>query len=416
MLIDIGRDRRNRIALGIGALLIAASFAVLIARALRELAPYDLGYILTAGRMWLAGLDPYGPDYAIVGADYFIEGAGLWAYPPQWWLISAGLGALNDIHAILAWKFVNIAALIGGGLLLQRAASHGGLGTPLWASVLFWALLATGDPTKTTMQLGQTSLLMLLGFALLVHGMTTNSLAQKAAGLAILLLKPQYGLFFLALTLADRTQRRAAFTALAVTALACLPFLFQQGLSGAITSAFRLLDNVAAYGDLRWNRPLEVNGLTFLSALIGGPRPPALLLVFAAILGAWSLRAWLARDRDRDHRAFWLASLSVFFLAVPLHYYDLTLVPSFLLLVHILNRWAAACVVVANLILWRASTLAFGHFKAQESACDGIWIGSLLQSAAATLIAILLIIAVLTSSNPSPSTGEGDSRLRARAG
>ena len=111
--------------------LVATLMAAVAAQCFADNYPYDLAYFHAAGRMWLAGLDPYGPEFARFGAGFIARDSALWGYPPQWWSISVTLAAIDQSSAVIVWKIVNLLALLAGGALLYDAMRVSRDGTPM---------------------------------------------------------------------------------------------------------------------------------------------------------------------------------------------------------------------------------------------------------------------------------------------
>jgi hypothetical protein len=376
--------------------IVAIFVALMLVRAFKDPAPYDAAFILTAGKVWSAGLDPYGPAFVRFAGTYIPPHMAIWAYPPQWWPIATGLARFDDDTAFLIWKLANIAALLGGGVLLYRVAQKLGAGTPLWAATLFGATLAASDVTRTTFQLGQTSMLILLGFALLMHGLAHGRRVPQVAGLMLLLLKPQFGLLYLLLLGVYPRTRRTALIAVGLTALICVPLLAVFGLDGTIRSAFGLLHNLAGYSAQKWNRPTEVSGLPYVAVQLGLPAISPLLCVVAAAVASvlWMRRSTAARSGAPDLVLFWLVPLATFMLIVPLHLYDFTLVPSFLLFAGLFSRGALACVLGATALCWRTPSLSHRLFMDPSLPLDSIWPMTVVQAGLMTLAGLLLVVAV----------------------
>jgi hypothetical protein len=370
------------------AVLIAAGI-VLLVQCFSDSYPFDLAYFTTAGRMWREGVDPYGAAFADFGSRYIAREAALWAYPPQWWWIATPLSTLSDAASVIVWKIVNVSALIGGGALVYRVHSNRSPCIPGVTAVLFAVMLMTADATRIGLHLGQTNALMLLGFGMLVDGMQRKTTSRTAIGLFVLMLKPQFGLFFVLLALTLKDGRRPAALALLATALACLPVLLTFGVSGTLLSAGRFLHNLSAYGALDWNRPGELTGVSFLAPLLGLPAPSPIVCIAAA--GALTL--WLDRKSGRDPINACMIGLAALYAIVPLHPYDLIMLPLFLLVLDDRRPWAATCVLVGLVLAWHASTSAFQYLGTAKTA-DGILLASIIQSGTATLAATLVFAAV----------------------
>ncbi|MFD1611881.1 glycosyltransferase 87 family protein [Sphingomonas tabacisoli] len=367
------------------AAVIVGLAAALVFQTFSDNYPFDLAYFTTAGRMWAAGLDPYGPAFADHGAPYIAPNAALWAYPPQWWAPSVALGLLDNTAAVIVWKLLNLGALAAGTILLHDAVRPR---MPIEAlDLLFAALLLTADATRITLHLGQTSLLVLLGFAFLIHGLRFGGEKRKIAGLCLLLLKPQFGLLFLLLTLTLPGARHAALIAVALSASACLPVLATFGVGGTVESAQHFLANLGAYADLTWNRPGELTGISFAAAMLGLSAPSPLACVAAAA----GLALWLCREpSDRTGVRLCVVGLACLYAIAPLHPYDMALIPFFLLL---LPRLSVAAAIV---LTWRTSSVAFALLGTQAGAAfPGIFTASLIQAGAATIAVALLLAGVI---------------------
>lgn len=381
------------IAAGLCALLLLA----LLWQTFSDNYPFDLAYFTTAGKMWRAGVDPYGPAFPAWGAPVIPRDAAILAYPPQWWAVATALSLLGDTGAAIAWKFAGLACLAGGAALLLRFARPGRL-----AAFCFLAVLIGADATRVILHLGQTSLVVFLGFALLLDGAARNGRAGMTAGLVLLMMKPQFGLFFLTVMASRREWRAPAAAAIAITAAACLPVLATFGIDGTIASLHGLLANLGRYAAIGWNRPGELSGLPWLAAVLGVPGPSPFLCLGAALL----LALWASRNEGPAAAPrVLLVAVAILQATIPLHPYDLVLLPAFLLLIPTLRSWSVGLIVAANILLWRATSLAFWTYGYETSAAyGGVLKGSLAQAGAATLAAGLVALAMLCGRTAAPAT------------
>ena len=367
----------------------------MVVLAFRNPEQLDFPYILTAGRMWAAGLDPYGPAFAAYGGAVLPPGARTFAYPPNWWPIATALGLLGDDAALTAWKILNIAATAAAGLILIDAARRIEGRRLLWTAAIFLAVLFTSDVIRNTLQLGQTSAIVLLGFALLMNGLARRGPALQATGLALLMLKPHYGLLFLLLMLTRRETRNSALIALAVTIGACLPILVQLGLSGTLESAQNFFGNLQAYSAERWNWPLYASGLPHLFAYAGITLPAV-----AALFAAWALAEWIIRSAgDANHadfvRTFWFASAASICALLPLHVYDFALLfPCLLLIGSFHNRAAKLLLVLAIAIAWTATRATTALFF-DPADPNYYWTITRAKAGLLTAVGFALLIAVI---------------------
>jgi hypothetical protein len=381
----------SRFGLPMSAVAVTLFVAIVVQGCFADNYPYDLAYLHAAGEAWRAGADPYGPAYAKFAAPYVPSDAAIWAYPPQWWVLVVPLSVLPIHQAAIIWKLVNLTALALGAALLCEAVAPKDRKLPLATTLIFAAVFASADAVRISLHLGQTSLLIALGFALVLHGARNGGAGRQALGLALLMLKPQLGLFCFLLMVCTPKGRVPALAALACTALACVPLLADFGLAGALESARGFLRNMAVYGSLLWNRPGELTGVSYLSALAGTGAPPPLLLVLAGWLGT----EFLTQRGDVGAHRRWLVGLAVLFATAPLHPYDMALLPASILLLPDLKPWARGLVCAAVAGIWHTSTIAFTWLGGQPSSwMPGIFEASLIQSGAATFAGLAVFAAL----------------------
>ncbi|MBA2918964.1 DUF2029 domain-containing protein [Sphingomonas sp. MAH-20] len=370
-------------ALGAGLLVLAVS-------QLGNLFQVDATTFYAAGRMWLDGLDPYGPQFAAYAAAHGLPPQFVWVYPPQWWLIATGLACLAPHHAFLAWKAANLVLLGGAAILAWLAANGPGRPVPPAAAIAFLLFACFSDAALAGFDLGQTNVLVLFGFAAMMFGLRRGNAAISGLGLTLLLLKPQFGLIFAAVALSRRELRRPAMLALAATGLLCLPLIVVSGLGGFAESMERLLANLSVYPTLKWNRPLELAGLDFVAALSGGPELSALLYVALAIGSCL-----LALRRHGPIEDVWIATVAAAVFVLPLHGYDFLLAGTLLLLIRHLRRWAAVCLCLALGLVFRPINFAL-LIGAGPVPYEQVWPSTIAYMASYTLAGLLIFVAGLS--------------------
>jgi hypothetical protein len=184
------------------------------------------------------------------------------------------------------------------------------------------------EATALTLAVGQTSLLVLFGVALLLFGASRASLPLAVAGLAVIFLKPQIGIVFLiVLPFLGAWARRLVLSAIAVSAALALPAL--------IVDPYALLDfvrNVAAYdGFTDANLPQAMTGLRLavwelLGRDIGNIAAAGVTVAAALLLVLGPFR--LTGAAGSHVRVWQSVTLIVAVMAAiaPLHYYDFVLV------------------------------------------------------------------------------------------
>ena len=320
--------------------------------------PNDLGYFLVAGRTWANGGDPYGHDFLRSASDLVVPALAVWAYPPQWWAFARAIALFDPASAAVVWKTANLVFLGLSLALLYPLRWHAGKARH---DVLFYAVVAlvlTADSTRYSLLLGQTGMLSFLGLALFLNGTARAQGWKQVIGLVVLLLKPQIGLPFLVILLADRATRTRGMIALLVSAIACVPALVVISPTGVLALTGRWLRNLSLYGGMKWNSPLDMTGLAHLVALLGWRTPS---LGGFALVGCLLACTTIWYDRRITGAASslrpWLKGLAVLFAVVPLHIYDLIVFPIFVLLVPGLRAWARWLIVLANLLIWRMDTI-----------------------------------------------------------
>jgi len=336
------------------AALILAAAAVMVSGAFSDPALSDLAYLLAAGRLWSAGLDPYAPAFLIHQAGVLPPDAIGFVYPPTWWVLAVPLAQLPPAQALVAWKAFNMAAVLLSVALFGRLQARVAAPCRPWLMACFTVVLLTSNIMGEALRLGQTSLLMLLGFAILLTGLSEQRRGLQAAGLVILMLKPQFGLLFLALMSLRQDTRRAALIAFLVTAAGCLPILLLLGPQGAAVSVRHLLANLAAYQQSPWNAADATSGLGHLTAPLGLMLSPVLALASAGALAMWLIRSGRVGDEQEDVRRFWLASTAAILGLVPLHAYDFVFFFPCLLLLPNLDRRARPFALLALVLLLSA--------------------------------------------------------------
>ena len=375
--------------------IVLGASALMIARSLKAGFLVDFYYLLVAGRMWGAGLDPYGPGFLPAGPDLLPPDSLPFAYPPNWWIIVVPLSALANSNAIFVWKLLNLAAAAAAAALLVRSAARLGNATRLWPVWLFVLSTFASDIMWNALKLGQTSLIMLLGFALLITGLTDNRRWLQICGLAVLLLKPQIALPLLLPLAIRRETRSAAALALAVAAAACLPILFKTDVGATVGSARNLLHNLTTYGQSPWNLPMHMSGLPHLFAYLGIDMPALLALVAACVTATWMLRPRTDAEDGEFVIRFWLVTVATLLSMVPLHAYDFILAfPCLLLLPLVKSGWSRNLVLLSLGLTWSATGFTLLAFRAEPSV-DGVWMALRLEYDLLTAAGVALFAAAV---------------------
>jgi len=234
------------------------------------------------------------------------------------------------------------------------------------------------------MRLGQTSVVVLLGLALLIDGLTADRRVPQSIGLSLLLLKPQIGLLFLLLLLTRPRTRIAALAACAITVASCLPVLLTLGIEGTFSSAENFVGNLGFYASLPLNWPIYMSGLPFLFSSAGFRVSPLLALPVAWLIAEVALR----RRPEADQRCFaaqyWLTSVVTLVAIVPLHFYDFILFFPCLLLPSLRSGASRNLLLFCAVLAWSANDLARALYLHLGGSLDAFWAATRFNSALLT--------------------------------
>jgi hypothetical protein len=314
--------------------------AALLLRGIVNYAPAQVDFtpVWLAGRMWASGHDPYGDQFVAIGRTLYPDPESQphgWFYPPQWWGICVLLARLPLERAAALWLALNLAALALSIAILWRASDQLRVRPPLWLKAGLVAYLLTAEGTKGALLLGQTAILLLLAFALVLGAVAGLGRWMAAAGLTILFLKPQVGGVVALILLLGGGMWRALVVAVAISVVAALPPLVAFG---AVHTVAAWLGQIGRYMTMGRNLPAELVGLVQLTSIAGVPT--VLLVPFALMLFA-GLRRLLPATERQDPRLFWTLMLAVLAAVLPLHAYDLPFAAALLLVAWPVNGGAA---------------------------------------------------------------------------
>ena len=372
---------------------------------------YDFRYIWLAGHVWLNGEDPYSASFRRTSAMLTWDGHApeVWLYPPNWWPLSALLAFIDLGTANLLWNIGNVLLCLVASFLIVSSfrRAHTGLKCDNTVRDLLFALgaalplihlfgAAELEATATVIAVGQTSLLIYFGLALLLYGIGKDSRPLCVAGLVILFLKPQIGLAFAALFLVySQWTRRTLAVALGLSLVLALPALISHPLAplemvrGIIREGDSVRPNVAqAMTGLR-NVLWHTFGLD-----VGGP-VSSLFAALAAVAGALTIKR-IYEHEDR-RRVLWLcAILSAAATAAfaPLHFYDLPIIACLFPAVLVSSALFKVAALVGAVLVVRGDTLgkATGLYDPNVAIFEGSFIS--------TIGAILLFFASVGAAVP----------------
>ncbi len=366
---------------------------------------FDFRYIWLAGDMWFDGINPYDSAYEATGAAKINTGhiPIMWVYPPTWWAFATPFGALGLHAANVAWNICGIILVVAICGLAVRSFSAafparsqameeclGGLFFLPVFSVLFF-LMAILEATAILFSVGQTTLIIGFGIALMLWGRVNKSLFPEAVGLMLVMLKPQIGApFAILLLLLDPRSRKVVAIAFVLSVLLMVPSLVV-----APGSILGFLSNLGAYdGFTAANLPQSMTGIRLVVWELAGidvGNPMASVITLAIVLLLCIGPARIVRATNDDVRAWQIFGLTsaVIVAVAPLHIYDFVLIAVPLALLF-RGGWASSVLAVCgSLLIWRSENLAgIWAFHAPEVE---IFPGSRL----ATIGALLFLLAVV---------------------
>lgn len=390
-----------------------------------DIVTLDFRFFWLAGDFWAKGESPYNADYAEEAAAQFeIMRGAIWYYTPNWFPLAAIFSLADPLTASRLWLAANAALLLASAALnvaafrsLRAASSLADFTSPMTAFLsalpprtlffLFAGAMALSQAAGNTLHLGQSSMLIYFGGSLLMFGAVRGRMISGAAGLAILMLKPQIGILICAGLVFSAYGRRAiALAALASIAMAAPAFIVSP--PAQLVADFAR--GVGLYTDQLYNMPPAVTGFRHLVWIGGGVDmgSPLYLMLALALACAFGLCGAMRRAplAAADLLA---ASIAIAIMASPLHVYDFTLLGAIALYAAALPAPASAVAVSAFALLWRAGNLP--HPGIPDSAAVTYYPGSAFASLAAMMIAGAIAYSLREAGPP----GSSASRVRMRA-
>ena len=364
-----------------------AAFAAGVAHLIYQIAKHwdvvtiDFRFFWLAGALWGEGASPYDPAYAALALEQFgLQAGAYWYYPPNWAPLTMMYALADPLTGSRMLSIANAALLLWASSLNVRAFRIFGENfgsepaTPIYAAVskltdgqiffLHAGFMATLQGSANTIHLGQSSILIYGALSLMALAIAERKLLLAGVGLALLMLKPQIGLFAVAALAFYPFGRRVVCLGALISVVMCAPALLAQAplaiLSGMAT-------NLSAYADYAANAPAALTGGLHLAWFFGAPllsAPGHLAFVLALCV----LSSFLARRAGVHlYTAVICATLLLAALA-PLHVYDLTIVGVFLLCLAHLRAPSVYVAGLGALILWRAGNLPFADINLSSGA------------------------------------------------
>jgi energy-converting hydrogenase Eha subunit C len=373
-----------------------------------SVAGIDFKYLWFAGELWAEGTSPYGPHYQERAREIFVGTNVPWmmAYPPNWYPLSQAVALLPLETAERLWGVLSAVMLLGSGALVARTVWPLRAHDAVWPFVAFGTFLCMGSATAIALSLGQTAPLMAVGLALFLHGFVTRSRLALGAALIILMLKPNFGLPFVAFLLVWPGLWPAVLGAgavsIAAAAMALLPY-------GPVTVLVAYVEGLGSYGDSAVNSPPSLTGLVnMVHHAIGwnlGGFLPVGLAIMAALPLAILLRTMEAQGTTSGpvRLSVALALLSATLFLVPLHTYDLLLAAPLLLLPALARaQWELVTLgsLACFLVVFRMNNLA--RASGLNLPGETNFAGSAVASVA---LLVLVLVSLLHVRNEARQTG-----------
>jgi uncharacterized membrane protein YhaH (DUF805 family) len=310
-------------------LLFGAGVAFILLRAVIAPRPeVDFRFFWLAGYLWGQGIDPYSADYQALSSTVLPEGnrTPAWVYPPHWWAICRAFALVSIDQAVVIWRLLYGAMLIGGTWMLATSlfADRGRAASLIAAASA--GVVCLLEPTAIALSLGQSAAFAYLGLCLLVAGFVRRSRTIDVVAILLLSLKPQLGLpIILALLLLRRYWMPIALATVAGVVLALPQFVA----FGPIATFEQLLGSLAGYSGAGLsaaenpNAPVAGTGIMNLVGHVyagASTAPGFALAIMLALFAGIAIR----RFPDKQLPAM-LLLVCVVISITPLHSYDLGL-------------------------------------------------------------------------------------------
>ncbi len=319
----------------------------------------DGRYIYVSGATWLAGKSPY--DIENFGKfwkqhmvnesarkEFLKEGGAVFAYPPTLGIISIPLALFPWDTAKYILDFINILFLL---LIAWFAAafiknlpnvklSNIGIGTGLGC------MLAA---IPTTIFLGQTSLLALVGCLGAAYFLQHKKLWLAALFIVLASIKPHVSLLFVIFLLVRETNWAFLGLSSLLVGLTSMGILILGGSYNPITEMMNIMN---AYTSISFNAPTNMSGLYVILGSLGFSHStisisPIIGLLVTLILAVTFRQSNIPNYQNLLQLVLIFALTAIF---LPIHLYDYTIFfLAMMLLVSV--RWQIGILLLPSLIL-----------------------------------------------------------------
>ncbi len=305
----------------------------------------DFRFFWLAGKFWNSGLSPYLPPYMQEGLATFGSFTAPFYYPPSMRLFASLLALAPTQEAGILFFGLNMLLLAVSCAVLARIAAKMGAGLnerALFPLFLLCAFIFMRHPMVIA-SIGQFTIVFLSAACALLYGVVFKKRWPVALGLAVLLMKPHFGLGLLALVLLNRETRTSGLIALSLNAVMSAAGLAENPMA----SLQGFLANVAAYTDHPLNRVTHSGGLSFLLSLAGIELP--LAGTFAVLLaGPALLKPW-----ENTREAFFAVVATIVWglYVTPTHATDYVMLTPVLALAVVTRPFSRAAVIFLALLI-----------------------------------------------------------------
>ena len=214
----------------------------------------DFAYFWGAGKIWLDGGSPYGPTYQpLVETAIRSDAVYPFFYPPGLLPLIAPFGYFDVDTAggfyLIACAFIAAAMLSMTAATMKKAI--GGLGVVGWFGLSLFVFSVLMPPAHRVLIHGQITLLFAAALAAWVYCLDAGRTRLAGAALAILLLKPQFGLALLVMCLVEKKHRPVALWGVAGAGALTIIGLANTG--APISALTTLAENMRAYAEAPQN-------------------------------------------------------------------------------------------------------------------------------------------------------------------
>lgn len=344
----------------------------------------DFKTVWLAGEIWRQGHSAYGPEYLAEGKRIFWESnVPFWfPYPPNWYPVARPLGNFSFDEASIYWRAISAVLLISGFWFAATSASKANPNIDILQYALFFMFVAVGSATAISLSTGQTSILIFFGTAVFLWGYVQNRRVAVALALAVLVMKPNFGLPFVAFCLFQREYWPAVIAAGVIALAMAAPALVPYGPVNVIGDYAAVLGQ---FHQVQTNTPETTTGLRNLFFHATGIDLKSYFPMALACLTAAAIGAVPRNDtRTRLAKCLFLIAASLFF--VPMHTYDFIIIAPLVLLDRRLSRYSTWIAVAGLLVIFRMNNFAYWTGITMHS--ERFLGGSLVTSLAITAIAI----------------------------